>query len=272
MAGEADLGLWGAVRILSSDVANDPIFGLFCYGCDLAQTQGGPGGSCLSVVPKDGIQKRLNFVSQKLSLALDRDEYTLATVDAANTYVSFSLANQYTAQAHTTHATITGLAAGSYAVAIGGGTPTNVTVIAGTPIAIPLAIGTSATYDVVVAASGASCAAVVPDAGSPPIADAAPPDGASGVIVEGDSGAAGGGDGAVATGGGSGSTGSHSGGSSGASGGGSAGSGSTGSDEGAGHSSGCGCTSVGGDAAGFGLRGLMTGIAAAALALRRRRA
>ena len=28
MSGEADLGLFGALRILSADVANDPIFGL----------------------------------------------------------------------------------------------------------------------------------------------------------------------------------------------------------------------------------------------------
>jgi hypothetical protein len=28
MTGEADLGLFGAIRILSADVANDPIFGL----------------------------------------------------------------------------------------------------------------------------------------------------------------------------------------------------------------------------------------------------
>ena len=35
MSGEADLGLFGAIRILSADVANDPVFGLTGYGCNV---------------------------------------------------------------------------------------------------------------------------------------------------------------------------------------------------------------------------------------------
>ncbi len=45
MAGEADLGLFGAIRILSADVANDPVFGLIGYGCDVVQTEQLPAAS-----------------------------------------------------------------------------------------------------------------------------------------------------------------------------------------------------------------------------------
>ena len=39
MSGEADLGLFGAIRILSADVAVDPIFGLTGYGCNVTPGQ-----------------------------------------------------------------------------------------------------------------------------------------------------------------------------------------------------------------------------------------
>jgi hypothetical protein len=50
MAGEADLGLFGAIRILSSDVAIDPVFGLFGYGCDVTES-----GTNYIITPKDGL-------------------------------------------------------------------------------------------------------------------------------------------------------------------------------------------------------------------------
>src|SRR6201999_1706147 len=97
MAGEADLGLFGALRILSADVVMDPIFGLFGYGSDVSMA-----GNCYSVTPKDGVFKRLNMISQKLYVELDRDRYRGATVSASNDYLGFTLENQ-TGDAHTTN-------------------------------------------------------------------------------------------------------------------------------------------------------------------------
>jgi hypothetical protein len=162
MAGEADLGLWGAIRLLSSDVSNDPIFGTYCYGCDVAQS-----GSCSTVVPHDGVNKRLNFISQKLSFVLDRDQVSQANVGSGNDYIGLTLANQDTSATHTTTAAVIGLAAGSYSVTIDDGAATTVTAAAnGKVTSIPLSITNTATHAIVIAASGVTCATVaMPDGG-----------------------------------------------------------------------------------------------------------
>ena len=143
MSGEADLGLFGAIRILSADVADDPVFGLTCYGCDLAASSG-----CLAITPTDGVFKRLNLISQKLSLSLDRDRYDAATVSTQNASLGFVLRNQRIGSPHTTHATIAGLAAGTYALSVGGAPAGTVTVGAGKPAVVPLAVGGDATLTV----------------------------------------------------------------------------------------------------------------------------
>ncbi|HSY21641.1 MAG TPA: DUF5695 domain-containing protein [Polyangiaceae bacterium] len=157
MAGEADLGLFGAIRTLSADVAVDPIFGLYGYGCNVVEAN-----SCYAITPLDGVFKRLNLVSQKLSLTLDRDRYTGATISTASNFVGLTLENQMPAAAHTTTLTVAGLAAGTYPVSVGGASQGTVTAQSGQPAAIPLLIGTGATYSVQI---GSGCAGVGPDAG-----------------------------------------------------------------------------------------------------------
>jgi hypothetical protein len=113
MSGEADLGIWGAMRVLSSDVAVDPIFGLYGYGCSVTDD-----GTSYTVVPKDGINERLNLITQKMSMTLEQDQYTQATVDYTNkNYVHFTLKNLDMTM-HNTNITLTGLAAGTYDIII----------------------------------------------------------------------------------------------------------------------------------------------------------
>jgi hypothetical protein len=164
MAGEADLGLFGALRILSTDVAVDPIFGVVGYGGDVSRT-----GDCYAVTPRDGVFKRLNLISEKLYLELSRDRYRSASLSANDDYVGFTLQNQ-TGDAHTTTLTVQGLVPGSYAVSVGGVSAPAVTAAAGTPTTIPLAVGTNAEYDVVVAAAQATCTGVGGAAGSAGVA------------------------------------------------------------------------------------------------------
>ncbi len=147
MSGEADLGLFGAVRILSSDVATDPIFGLFGYGCDVTQN-----GSCYSITPRDGVNKRLNLISQKLSLTLDRDQYTTAVVSTASNSVELTLNNQMPSASHSTKLSITGLAAGTYDVSLDNAKVGSVTAVSGQPAVVSLSVGTNASYDVRVGA------------------------------------------------------------------------------------------------------------------------
>ena len=143
MAGEADLGLFGAIRILSADVAVDPTFGLYGYGADVTEA-----GTCYQITPHDGVFKRLNLITQKLHMDLNRDQYTGATVSTTNDYIGFTLNNQLTSAAHTTTVTLTGLAAGTYAVSLDGTSASSVTATAGQPTVVTLSIGTNATYAV----------------------------------------------------------------------------------------------------------------------------
>jgi hypothetical protein len=154
MAGEADLGLFGALRILSADVVMDPIFGLFGYGSDVSMS-----GSCYSVTPKDGVFKRLNMISQKLYVELDRDRYGGATVSASNDYLGFTLENQ-TGDAHTTNVTVDGLAAGIYSVDVDGTTASMITATSGAVTQIALSVGAGATHTVSVHTPMPSCSGV----------------------------------------------------------------------------------------------------------------
>ncbi|HVZ89526.1 MAG TPA: DUF5695 domain-containing protein [Polyangia bacterium] len=139
MSGEADLGLFGAIRILSADVSNDPIFGLVGYGANVSSAN-----SCTSVTPTDGVFKRLNMISQKLGFTLNRDRYAGATISASNNYIGFTLQNQ-TGDAHMTTLTISGLAAGTYAVSVGGTSAGNVTASSGKATVVTLSVGAGAT-------------------------------------------------------------------------------------------------------------------------------
>ncbi len=241
MAGEADLGLFGAIRILSADVAVDPVFGLYGYGCNVTQV-----GSCYSITPEDGVFKRLNLITQKFHLDLNRDRYTGATVSTTNDYLGFTLENQMPSAAHTTTLTITGLAAGTYAVSVGGTSAAMVTATAGQPTVVALAIGTAATYAVQIG-TGCGGATAGTDGGD----GAIPPDaGAPGTGIGGTGSSDGGAspDATIGTGGGSGAGSGVSGtgvGGTGAASGTSSGSGTATSTSPASSSSGCGCVEVG---------------------------
>ncbi|MCD8049179.1 MAG: DUF5695 domain-containing protein, partial [Clostridia bacterium] len=73
MSGEADLGLYGAMCIASSDVAIDPVFGLVGYGCEVEDL-----GKSYAIVPKDGVFTRLNLINEGLSIELYGATYSEA--------------------------------------------------------------------------------------------------------------------------------------------------------------------------------------------------
>ncbi len=86
MAGEADLGLFGALEIISSDVARDPVFGLFGYGCEAMETT-----DKYIVKPKDGLFMRLNFINEKLSIEMTGATYETATVKKDKSYIELKI-------------------------------------------------------------------------------------------------------------------------------------------------------------------------------------
>jgi hypothetical protein len=160
MSGEADLGLFGAIRILSSDVATDPIFGLFGYGCDVTLN-----GSNYVITPKDGVFKKLNLINEKFYMTLAQDQYTAATVATTKDYLDITLKNQYTVAAHTTKMTLTGLKAGSYNILVNNTNVGSVNAVNGTDTIVNINIGTAATYDVKLQAGPAVNQAPIVNAG-----------------------------------------------------------------------------------------------------------
>ena len=72
--GEIDLGYGGALRAAATILTQDPLFGWFAYGGTLAVTEGG-----FSIVPRDGLRKRLFIVrgDMRLGIELDRDGFSV---------------------------------------------------------------------------------------------------------------------------------------------------------------------------------------------------
>lgn len=138
MSGEADLALFGAVRIASSEVAVDPVFGLFGYGCEVKDN-----GASYSVVPLDGVYHRLNLINNKISLELYRDQYDSATVSKDGSTISMNIVN-VTGVEHESNLDLTGIPAGNYQVLVNGEVAGSF--IAGegtTTVALPLPAGDS---------------------------------------------------------------------------------------------------------------------------------
>ncbi len=149
MSGESDLGLFGALQILSSDVAIDPVFGLFGYGCNVTESSG-----IYTVTPLDGLFTRLNFINQKLYIELDRDQYTEAKVSADSNLIELSMKN-LEGTAHNTDVNITGLKAGSYQISVDGSIIGSFQAVDGKTSTVTLVLPAAATAQVSITAGTA---------------------------------------------------------------------------------------------------------------------
>ncbi|MDO4563203.1 MAG: DUF5695 domain-containing protein [Clostridia bacterium] len=114
MSGESDLGLFGALEILSADVATDNVFGLFGYGCTVEEQ-----GGAYKISPLDGLAMRVNLINEKLSIELERDRYTSASVKKDASDITVRLQN-ITSEAHETEIKITGLPPALYSLSVDG--------------------------------------------------------------------------------------------------------------------------------------------------------
>ncbi len=114
MAGEADLGLFGALQILSADVVTDPVFGLLGYGCDVETND-----KEYKVKPLDGLNTRLNILDEAFYIELDRDQYINAVVEKDCTGVKLDIKNLERSE-HNTTINVSGLSDGSYSILVDG--------------------------------------------------------------------------------------------------------------------------------------------------------
>ncbi|WZH35577.1 MAG: DUF5695 domain-containing protein [Microbacterium enclense] len=168
MTGESDLGIWGALQTLSADViTDDPIFGKVAYSANTTEDQ-----YSTTVIPRDGLQRRLNMVTQQLSVDLNNDQYTEAIVAKNNSDLRLTMRN-VTGAAHSGSVEVKGLAQGSYAVVVNGqaqGKVNNYTP-AGTALASPLTVNFQAPAGQSYIVQLVSAA---PDANKAPTVDAGP--------------------------------------------------------------------------------------------------
>jgi len=117
--GEIDHGLTAYVETAATIVLDDPLFGLFAFGGELATK-----GDIIEVVPRDGVRQRLRLVRGKtrLRLRLDRDGFAKGrpiVVKDDLSEIAFTLENRGTNE-HTTRLTLRGLPKGAYAVLAAG--------------------------------------------------------------------------------------------------------------------------------------------------------
>ena len=108
--GEIDLGYGGALRMASTLVTRDPVFGWFAYGGAMTEK-----GNELAINPRDGLRRRFNVVIpdmylpfeedvRRLKIELERDGFAadgMIVMDKALNKITFAVENR-TANAHRT--------------------------------------------------------------------------------------------------------------------------------------------------------------------------
>ena len=112
---EIDLGYCGALRTAATVLADDPIFGRFCFGGDWRKTSRG-----IEVVPKDGLRRRFHAMldTGKLHCVLENDRFATAQPIVLNkdfSEIRFQLESDNPAS-HVARLRVSGLASGKYKV------------------------------------------------------------------------------------------------------------------------------------------------------------
>jgi hypothetical protein len=112
---EIDLGYCGALRTAATVLADDPIFGRFCFGGDWRKTSRG-----IEVVPKDGLRRRFHAMldTGKLHCVLENDRFATAQPIVLNkdfSEIRFQLESDNPAS-HVARLRVSGLASGKYIV------------------------------------------------------------------------------------------------------------------------------------------------------------
>ena len=116
---ETDLGYCAALRTAATVLADDPIFGRFCFGGEERTSAGR-----IEVVPRDGLRRRFHALLRagQLRLCLDADRFAaLQPIVLQEDFsgVQFALESDNPA-AHQTRLRLEGLRAGDYSMRVGG--------------------------------------------------------------------------------------------------------------------------------------------------------
>ena len=115
---ETDLGYCGALRAAATIVADDPIFGRFCFGGEMRADK-----ACIQIVPRDGVRRRLHLRAEGRQIDFELTGARFAKEQpihwfAAQQRFLFTLETEPTASGEAQIA-IAGLPAGSYRLICG---------------------------------------------------------------------------------------------------------------------------------------------------------
>jgi hypothetical protein len=136
---EIDLGYCGALRGAATVLADDPVFGLFCYGGEYAKVPGG-----YEVTMKDGVRRRFHAVidGQRCGISIDTDHISSSTPVFVNedlTEFSFKIESSATC-AHTSTLTVSGLLEGAYDIHLDGSRAEMLPGGGNRPVVVPIAM------------------------------------------------------------------------------------------------------------------------------------
>lgn len=105
---ESGTGLWGFLQSAKSYVVKDTTFGLIGYGCRVSTS-----GRQITVVPKDGLRKRLRFVEEKIDVEVTQGEIVQCAFDGENGSLELQMEDS-TGFVKNASLTIRGLEKGDY--------------------------------------------------------------------------------------------------------------------------------------------------------------
>jgi Family of unknown function (DUF5695) len=140
---EQNLGFCGAIRMAATILADDPIFGRFCYGGTWQQTTN------IQINPLDGVRKRFHAMlnNGNIHIVVDTDRFANAlpiTLQSDLSQLGFTLETD-NAASHTAKLHITASTSGSYTVSGPSGTIATLNLQAGVESTVDLPIAVSTT-------------------------------------------------------------------------------------------------------------------------------
>ncbi len=126
-SGESALGFWAALKMASTVISDDPIFGLYAYGGTVEAL-----GDGIKITANDGLRRRIHLLhlQEVISVELLEDQFIEAEFSASGDQIAAKLQN-VAESAHEAHIWLTGLPAGTYELSVNGTAAGTVTVTSG---------------------------------------------------------------------------------------------------------------------------------------------
>ena len=143
VCGEADHGLVAGIEAARTVLYEDPLFGLFAYGGEVARTR-----DMIAVIPRDGVRQRFSALlgASRLHLEWNCDGFAAGKpleLSPGLDVLRFSVENRGVAE-HSSVLRVDGLPPGTYGLSVNGENPTAWLVSSGPPMFIPIQISDSA--------------------------------------------------------------------------------------------------------------------------------